>query len=551
MVRSRLSALILLAACAASCRGALADTVLLDFTQASCPPCVEMEPVLQQLAQEGVQIQRIDLHRQPQVAARYRVDVTPTYIVLVDGKEWARVMGVTRHPVMTEMIAKAQSLAAAEADRAAQSRNGGSVAPIDFHIPEAGVGPSATHTVAAGPQDGRVVPIQDPFAVRTPPRAETAATTGPSMAAAAFAGAPTAAGVDAAHLIAATVRLRVTDPQGKSTGTGAIVDARNGMALVLTCGHLFRESQGQGAIEISIFAAGPHGAELRGTVEGELFDYDLERDLALVRFRTESPVEVTPIAPQGTLLLPGAPVTSVGCNHGDNPTAVATTIKSINRYQGYPNVEIVGAPVEGRSGGGLFNAQGQLVGVCFAADPESDEGLYSALKSIHDKLDSLQLAAVYQSPSVGGTQQTAAQPGNQLAAAAAPDMAIRGQNPTPPSNSLAASLPDPFGRGATATGPDAVGPVQQPSAADAAALAASLTLQEQATLEEIARRSGGGEVICIIRPQSPEGRSDVIKLSGVSPAFVRALTSSAQDAAIQTSGPTAPAMAAVPGGALR
>jgi S1-C subfamily serine protease len=363
------------------------------------------------------------------------------------------------------------------------------------------------------------------------------------------------------------VRLSIADPNGRSTGTGTIVDTRNGMALVLTCGHVFRESQGQGAITISVFTAGPNGAEVRGEVQGVLIDYDLERDLALVRFETASPVEVTPIAPPGTLLLPGAPIVSVGCNHGDNPTARSSNITTVNRYQGYPNVEIAGAPVEGRSGGGLFNAQGQLIGVCYAAEPEGDEGLFVALKSIHDKLDGLQLAAVYQSPSTGNPPAQA----TQIAASDAPGIEVRGQDPgVPPSQMLAGPAPGATDVAAAAAAaapvptPAAAGPITAPFAAPpatpqsaqatvaAVAAVATLTPQERATLEEIASRSGGGEVICIIRPQSPEGRSDVIKLSGVSPAFVRALTQAAGDATVQVDGSAVPAMAAAPSGnALR
>jgi hypothetical protein len=163
----------------------------------------------------------------------------------------------------------------------------------------------------------------------------------------------------------------------------------------------------------------------------------------------------------------------------------------------------------------LFNAQGQLIGVCYAADPQADEGLYAALKSIHEKLDALQLQMVYESPSTGGpAAQPASMPATQLAAAE-PPAAIRGQEPTPtPSSALA---------NAAAT-------------TSAAALAGSLTEEEQATLEEIARRSGGSEIICIIQPHTPDGRSDVIKLSGVSPAFVRALAAASTSAAVQVNG---------------
>ena len=47
----------------------------------------------------------------------------------------------------------------------------------------------------------------------------------------------------------ATVRLRVHDGHGYGAGTGTIIDTHGEEALVLTCGHLFRETQGKGKIE--------------------------------------------------------------------------------------------------------------------------------------------------------------------------------------------------------------------------------------------------------------------------------------------------------------
>jgi hypothetical protein len=181
----------------------------------------------------------------------------------------------------------------------------------------------------------------------------------------------------------------------------------------------------------------------------------------------------------------------------------------------------------------LFNSQGQLIGVCYAADPQGDEGLYASFHSVHQKLDELQLQTVYQSPSTSGQGVApATQPARQLAATETPEpAAIRGQEPTPaPSSALANAAS---------------------AATSAAALAGSLTAEEQATLEEIARRSGGGEVICIIQPRSPDGRSDVIKLSGVSPAFVKALAASATQARLQVSGPAGTATASAPGSVRR
>ena len=81
----------------------------------------------------------------------------------------------------------------------------------------------------------------------------------------------------------------------------------------------------------------------------------------------------------------------------------------MNRYQGHANVEAARAPEEGRSGGGLFNANGQLIGVCYAADPQGNEGLYASLDSIYQKLDALQLTATLQTPPGGASQELASQ----------------------------------------------------------------------------------------------------------------------------------------------
>jgi hypothetical protein len=68
-----------------------------------------------------------------------------------------------------------------------------------------------------------------------------------------------------------------------------------------------------------------------------------------------------------------------------------------------------------------------------------------------------------------------------------------------------------------------------------------LSPAEQAALQEIQTRGFNSEVICIIRPHSPEGKSEVITLTSVSPAFVQALTQGS--AAAQGPGPAAVATA--------
>ena len=188
----------------------------------------------------------------------------------------------------------------------------------------------------------------------------------------------------------ATVRVRVEDADGHSFGTGTIIDVHGQDALVLTCGHIFRDSQGKGRIVVDLFAPGATGPVL-----GELIHYDLKRDLALVGLRTSMNITAVPVAGAGWRVTAGERLFSVGCNHGDDPTVMSGRLKAVNKYLGPENLTVEGRPTEGRSGGGLFTYDGRLVGVCNAADPEIEEGLYAAFPSIHRHLDENQLSFVY------------------------------------------------------------------------------------------------------------------------------------------------------------
>jgi len=444
---SRLLVTLILLATAGLVSQAKAKTVLLDFSSPTCGPCRAMRPTVQRLAAAGYSIRHVDVTREPELAAQYRVTTVPTFIVLVDGQETGRV-GYSSFEQLSELITRTQL-------------RGQSPNPV---------------SVVSG--SGHATPLETSPATNNHKR-----------------------------LIEATVKISVEDSQGTSAGTGTIVDARSGEALILTCGHLFRSSGGKGPITVATHRLGLAGAERSDTTyTGRLIDFDLERDLALVSFRPSSPVRPVSIASTKAKLATGETVTTIGCNHGQNPTAIETRVTSNDRYQGPPNVEAAGMPVEGRSGGGLFNRRGELVGICFAADPQANEGLYASIGSIHAKLDSLGLATIYQSPAASSDV------GSMLAIAPAtpnpdPSFAIRGQNPT---------VGEFIAETRVNTNETIVAPNLRPA--------------ERAVLEEIARSGTDSEVICIIRPQQPGGKSAVISLRSASPDFVRLLAQISSEA---------------------
>jgi hypothetical protein len=236
--------------------------------------------------------------------------------------------------------------------------------------------------------------------------------------------------------------------------------------------------------------------------------YDLKRDIALVGIWPNREVTVARIAARDDKLDRGMRVMSVGCSNGNDPTVLASRITALDRYQGPPNIETSGAPVEGRSGGGLFNDAGELVGVCFAADYESNEGLYAGLESIHDELAARGLSDIAESVVAASN----ASGENHLANVEAP--IVRGQEPLVPII--------PSSDQSTTT------PLTHDNIAVAAPSAGTVTPQglnavERAAWEEIMARAATAEVICIIRPKEPGGQSEVITLDNVSPEFVRAL----------------------------
>jgi hypothetical protein len=69
----------------------------------------------------------------------------------------------------------------------------------------------------------------------------------------------------------------------------------------------------------------------------------------------------------------------------------------VNRFIGSPNYTVPGRPLDGRSGGGLFTADGQLIGLCKWAVTDADEGVYAGLAAVHKHLAKAGLQSVFES----------------------------------------------------------------------------------------------------------------------------------------------------------
>ncbi len=487
-------------------------TVLLDFYGDNCPPCRAMAPTIDELSAK-YPIRKINAAVEAELVAQYGVTQIPCFIMLRDGEEVDRVIGGTTYSRIEQMCKLGQGLV-----RKGQSPLEAYLAPAN-QLPK--TPPSNPLPMAASPRPverGFTAPPRQVAVVepppRVPPRVPSQMATLQAIPAShttpAASQPPATAGSDwrlsqpgwtprgnaratrDAGMISASVRLRIEDPRGHSCGSGTIIHTHRGLALVLTCGHIFRDSQGKGKIEIDLF--GPDSSQ---RVPGRLVSYDEKADVGLVAFDVPGPVKTARVAPREYRIGAGDSVVTVGCNNGDRPSTRHTRITAVDRCVGPPNFQIAGRSVEGRSGGGLFSGEGMVIGVCNAAYQNEDESLYAALGAVHAELDKVGLSCVYRSPNTNAP----------LPAARASDTLVAISPPTMPRK-----MPWP----ATATSPD------RPSRLDAT---------QQAALDQIAGHlQQGDELICIVRPgQDPQGRGRLIMHDHVSPELVERLASGARD----------------------
>lgn len=521
------------------------EATLLFVISPGCVPCQQAAPLVRELAREGYSIEVVDAAKHPDLVRRLGVRQFPSFLMVSGDQVVEHVVGggdpTALKPRILKMFDDAarlhkKNVAQTDIPRRNISPPSNSAAvPSEMEstpfppiasahgtsaaLPTAAPAPEISHAawtspdVAPGRSASAIAPVS--FVSQSDAASRVLSPSSVFPVSETPNGSSVSPNVEISPWIQSSVKLRVDAENTHSWGTGTIIDTRDGEALILTCGHIFRDSKGKGQIETHLF-----GQSSTVKVYGRCLYYDLEVDLALVIIRPPCPVRAVPIAPANYMVRTDRQVLSVGCDGGANPTVRAHRVMSTDRI-GTPSdnaipfhyIQVSGAPVSGRSGGGLFSEDGYLIGVCNTADPVENDGHFVPPHIIRQVLKSQRLDMILDNPSLGASQESTVT--ETTSSSAAPESL----SPLTPVSHQPLPVPATH---AERSAHDVSTAFSIPSADDSPGINAA----DQATLDEIKRKmQDGDEVILIVKSRrNPELPSDVIFLNGNSDRFLDTLT---------------------------
>ena len=349
------------------------EPTLLDFTATWCGPCREMRPAIDALSAKGYRVKPSDIDESPELAKRYEVHSVPTF-VMVDpkGRELARTEGFQPATQLAEMYREARAkIIPAEDDRPAE---------VATATPVEDTEPAPEGRSPANPKPWQTV-----------------------------------------------VRIRVHGNGSIGFGSGTIIHSTADEAIILTCAHIFKLEGKQQAhpskfpqpVSVDLFDGQIRGRQPAQVLfaneshRGEVIDYNFNTDVGLVRIRAGRRLPASPVVSADWKPKANLPMYAVGCPQGNDATAWSTKITnvsalSVNGHPGYEAIECLTAPIQGRSGGGLYTTDGYLAGVCDFAEPQGNRGLYATPRSIYKLLDKNGMTALYDPTAAAARTQIAA-----------------------------------------------------------------------------------------------------------------------------------------------
>ncbi|WP_165070409.1 thioredoxin domain-containing protein [Paludisphaera rhizosphaerae] len=387
--------------------------LMLDFHADWCGPCRQMRPAVDALVAKGYPVKSVDIDKSPKLAAKYKVDGVPTFIVVDEnGGEIARTSGAQPVKQLAQFYLDAREQAVAHS---------GDRGDADADADEEPAADEAEEAPAAEADQSEDALTEEEIADRArqkpvnPKPWET------------------------------VVRIKVYNGNSVGFGSGTVIYSSQEESIILTCAHIFKvdgerkipPAKFTNKIGIDLFNGRikvVDGKAQLSCVEegipGKAIDYDFASDVGLIRIRRGN-LPYAHVVPSHWTPLVRMSMTTVGCSEGHDATAWSTKItRSPSRM--FPKnpehlaLECEFAPLQGRSGGGLFTDDGFVAGVCNFAEPQGDKGLYAAPESIYKMLNRNKLADLYAPPSLGGSNTLLASNSAGRRAAAG---TVRGQSP--------------------------------------------------------------------------------------------------------------------------
>lgn len=369
---------------------AVADVQLLFFSSQACMPCQQVKPVVAQLANEGYPVVSIDINQRSDVANQYQIQQIPCFVLTVRGQEVSRLVGLQSATALKTWMQASLSLNTPNA--------GATRTPPAMQVPTATTSGQAQGVGNPTPgygTTGMLPSVNQMTRTGASPLPQNHGLESPGARGNMEMVSTQSASTVQQKALSATVRIHVDEPQAFAVGSGTVIHQNGESILILTCGHLFREAGAQARVKVD--AGFPH--QVVAGLDARVLHYDSEQhDIALVVAHTNQRFEVAKIAPPQLRLNPGDQVFGVGCSAGDAPTILTTRVKALTNYSGVTKVDTFVRPEQGRSGGGLFSAGGQLIGVCNAAAVNVDEGIYAGAQSIYAALDAVNLREMVTGP---------------------------------------------------------------------------------------------------------------------------------------------------------
>lgn len=364
----------------------LPDVVLLDFTSSYCGPCQQMVPLLQNMEKLGYPIRKIDFSANPNLSKQFKVQVIPTLIVMVEGKETKRFVGLTAEQTLCD--AMNQVARKLHADR----QEARSVQPaVDSRLAATTPNTPTSSTNAGAESPGTRSGIAGFFDRLKSPAAPTAHTLENADVRAQSPETSSTATERNSVPHKATVRVRLMDGKMRDVGTGTVIHSVAGQSTILTCAHIFKEAASDAVVEVDIFQ-GDKVLKYPAKVLGG----DHNADVALIQIKNTAVLPTAEVAFDRATLVPREELFSIGCSNGDPPTRLKMNVVEVNRFEGPSTILCTNAPTQGRSGGGLFDTQNRLVGICSAADYKAGEGLYCGLPPLQQLMKKLKLTSMRQ-----------------------------------------------------------------------------------------------------------------------------------------------------------